>query len=48
MYRTRCQPTRSCALSSFVVLAQKFPNTFRFTYAQTFSMGFNSGEYGGR
>ena len=31
MYRIRCQPTRSRVLSSFVVLAQKFPSTFRFT-----------------
>ena len=48
MYRTRCQAVVSFAFSMPTERAQKFPSTFRFTYAHTSSIGFNSGAYGGK
>ena len=48
MYRIRCQAPRSFSFSAETERAQNFPNTFRFTYAHTSSMGLSSGAYGGK
>jgi hypothetical protein len=48
MYRIRCQAVTSFAFRKETERAQQLPSTFRFTYAHTSSIGFNSGAYGGK